>query len=62
MGEYLIKNVYQLALKLKFDDASNNAKENSRHWRAIWSFELPEKIKIFMWRASNNLLPAVENL
>ncbi|KAH9649551.1 rnase h domain-containing protein [Citrus sinensis] len=34
----------------------------SGQWNVIWAMELPEKIKIFMWRAVKNLLPTAENL
>lgn len=31
-------------------------------WSIIWTLTLPEKIKIFIWRATNNLLLSAENL
>lgn len=61
-GEYSIKSGYQLALKLRYPEASSRSGNNPRHWNTLWSLEIPEKIKIFMWRASKNLLPSAENL
>ena len=61
-GEYSVKSGYQLALKMKFSDAPSSSESMSQYWSALWSMELPKKIKIFMWRASNNLLPSTKNI
>ena len=61
-GDYSVKSGYQLALRMKFPEATSSSENISQYWSALWSLELPEKIKIFMWRASNNLLPSAENL
>lgn len=61
-GEYSVKSGYQLALKLKYPEASSNSGNNPRHWNTLWSLEIPEKVKIFMWRAIKNLLPSAKNL
>ena len=31
-------------------------------WRAIWGVELPNNLKVFMWRALHNALPTLANL
>ncbi|KAH9681143.1 putative reverse transcriptase/RNA-dependent DNA polymerase [Citrus sinensis] len=41
-------------------DNSSNPKPSQ--WNAIWKLDLPEKLKIFMWRAAKNLLPTAKNL
>lgn len=61
-GNYSMKNGYQIALKLKFPDWPSTLKRNSSEWHAIWELDLPKKVKIFMWRAAQNLLPTVKNL
>ena len=61
-GEYSVKSGYQLALRMKFLDAPSSPERRSQYWSALWSLELPQKITIFMWRESNNLLPSTENL
>ncbi|KAL9461995.1 hypothetical protein AB3S75_000061 [Citrus x aurantiifolia] len=61
-GNYSVKSGYQLALRIKFPDSTSCSEISSQYWSALWSLELPEKLKIFMWRASNNLLPPAENL
>lgn len=62
MGEYLVKSGYQLALKMKFPDKPSCSDEKQNTWNAIWYLQIPEKVKIFMWRAANNLLPTATNL
>lgn len=61
-GEYSIKSGYQVALQIKVPDLSNSSNYSSKQWNSLWSLELPEKIKLFMWKASKNLLPLAENL
>ncbi|KAH9647069.1 putative reverse transcriptase/RNA-dependent DNA polymerase [Citrus sinensis] len=31
-------------------------------WRKIWSLEVPSKVKVFLWRATQNVLPTTDNL
>ncbi|KAH9696063.1 putative reverse transcriptase/RNA-dependent DNA polymerase [Citrus sinensis] len=61
-GEYSVKSGYQIAFRLKFQDMTSSSGSCSRQWNVLWSLELPEKIKIFMWRAIKNILPTTENL
>lgn len=60
--EYSVKSGYQLALKMKFPNEASTSDSSSKQWKVLWSLDLPEKIKIFMWRAAKNLLPFAENL
>ncbi|KAH9744054.1 putative reverse transcriptase/RNA-dependent DNA polymerase [Citrus sinensis] len=62
LGNYLVKSGYQLALKENFPSAPSSSNPDPRQWNAIWKLDLPEKIRIFMWRAVKNLLPTAENL
>ncbi|KAH9670686.1 putative reverse transcriptase/RNA-dependent DNA polymerase [Citrus sinensis] len=59
---YAVKSGYQLALKMKYLDKPSCSYKSFNHWNRLWTLQLPEKIKIFMWRASQNLLPTDENL
>ena len=49
-GDYSVKSGYQLALRMKFPESSNSSENTTQYWSTLWSLELPEKIKIFMWR------------
>ncbi|KAH9747206.1 reverse transcriptase domain-containing protein [Citrus sinensis] len=61
-GNYLIRSGYQLALKKKHQDIPSCSNQNPSQWNIIWKLMLPEKVKIFLWRAAKNLLPTAENL
>ncbi|KAH9695348.1 putative reverse transcriptase/RNA-dependent DNA polymerase [Citrus sinensis] len=61
-GKYSVKSGYQIALKLKCPDSPCSSDSSLSQWNVIWAAELPEKIKIFMWRAVKNLLPTTSNL
>ncbi|KAH9696776.1 putative reverse transcriptase/RNA-dependent DNA polymerase [Citrus sinensis] len=47
---------------MKFPDPPGCSRSNSSKWSIIWKLSLPEKIKIFVWKATKNLLPTAENL
>ena len=61
-GKYSVTSGYQVAMRLKFPDQPCCSSQNSDLWGALWKLVVPEKIKIFLWRASNNILPTSENL
>ncbi|KAH9715856.1 putative reverse transcriptase/RNA-dependent DNA polymerase [Citrus sinensis] len=61
-GNYSVKSGYQLSLILKSPDLASSSDLSKTHWKIIWSMEIPEKIKIFMWRAAQNMLPTAYNL
>lgn len=61
-GQYSVKNGHQLAQRIKHPDNPSCSKGIHCQWNVIWCLELPEKIKIFKWRAAMNLLPTAENL
>lgn len=61
-GNYSVKSGYQIALKLKFPDTASSSDKSKTQWEVIWSKEIPEKIKVFMWRAAQDLLPTACNL
>lgn len=61
-GNYSVKSGYQVALKLKFAEEASSSDKSKTNWEVIWSKEIPEKIKVFMWRAVKNLPPTACNL
>lgn len=61
-GNYLVRSGYQLALKQKHQDIPSCSNQNPSQWNIIWKLMVPEKVKIFLWRAAKNLLPTAENL
>lgn len=59
---YSVKSGYQLALQMRFPNKPSSSEEGKSSWSLIWYLQIPEKVKIFMWRVANNMLPTTENL
>jgi hypothetical protein len=41
---------------------SSRGKEHNIFWKILWSLQVPNSTKVFLWRACNNILPTKENL
>lgn len=65
-GRYSVRSGYFVAKQLRKEEFK--AGESSEHkadgplWSRIWKAEVPNKIKIFSWRACHNILPTQDNL
>ena len=60
-GCYSVKSRYQMLYK--GDEASIPIPDATRRfWKGIWRFQVPRKIKHFMWKACHNALPTKVNL
>lgn len=51
-GKYSIKSAYFLAMENLVDNASLRV---SRDWNIVWSLNIPQKIKNFLWRILRNV-------
>ncbi|KAL3813976.1 hypothetical protein ACJIZ3_015244 [Penstemon smallii] len=67
-GIFSVRSAYHLAIRLDRDadhgagSSSNSNEVHLNDWKWLWSIKLPNKIKIFLWRACRNLLPTRSNL
>ncbi|XP_050245997.1 uncharacterized protein LOC126694011 [Quercus robur] len=65
-GRYSVRSGYHTARylwnELKQEGEGSNPRSSSEIWARIWKFRLPNKIKVFMWRACHNILPTLERL
>ncbi|KAH9715526.1 putative reverse transcriptase/RNA-dependent DNA polymerase [Citrus sinensis] len=61
-GQFSVKSGYQTALQIKFPAMPSSSVVSKNEWNIIWSLALPQKIRIFAWRAAKNQLPSAENL
>ena len=65
-GRYNVKFRYHVAKKLRL--AENNCGEalmqtsNTSLWSRIWKAKVPNKIRIFSWRACHNILPTKDKI
>lgn len=63
---YTVKAGYHIAMednrtRLCIGEALN-AQRNNDLWRLVWSLQVPPKVKNFVWKACNNILPVRYNL
>ena len=64
-GEFSVKSTYFIVVNLleSLEVAEcSSGDPNSPLWRNLWKLELPEKVKIFAWRAWLNGLPTLDNM
>ena len=64
-GAFTVRSAYFVAVKIldtRVNGECSSGDPNSLIWRKIWSMKLPEKIKIFSWRACVNGLPLLTNM
>ncbi|XP_062018172.1 uncharacterized protein LOC133734535 [Rosa rugosa] len=67
-GYYTVKSGYWLGMELKRVGvhtacSGENAVSNSKNiWSIIWGLSVPNKVKLFLWRACHAFLPCAERL
>jgi hypothetical protein len=69
-GLFSVKSAYKLAVQIrekeKCRDASgsslNTSHADTLQWEKIWNMEVPNKIKMFVWRLAHNSLPVRCNI
>ena len=65
-GKYSVKLGYHMAKQMKLDDCNDGECSSQRVpnpiWTKIWKASIPNKIKVFAWRAGQNALPTLDNL
>ncbi|KAL0010846.1 hypothetical protein SO802_005954 [Lithocarpus litseifolius] len=64
-GNFTVKSAYKVAKSLlKKEDwaGSSSGGGVSRVWAAIWKLRIPNKMKVFGWRACHDILPTRRNL
>ncbi|GJX99567.1 reverse transcriptase [Tanacetum coccineum] len=61
-GHFSSKLAYFLALDSANEIEQNITQERIRLWRALWKENVPNKIKLCVWRALQNYVPAIENM
>lgn len=63
-GSFTTCSAYELLIAWEGVDqaGSSNADPQKKFWKGVWSFQVPHKIKHFIWRACNDALPTMSNL
>lgn len=61
-GIYSVKSGYHVSFMMKLPENPSCSSGTQGGFKLMWSCCVPNKIKIFFWRAINNLLPSYETL
>lgn len=63
LGCFSVRSAYQLAISLSNMDraSSSSGSSLSASWKCLWNCNIPQKVKIFAWKAASNCLPTMEN-
>nr|XP_023887877.1 uncharacterized protein LOC112000001 [Quercus suber] len=63
-GYYTTKSTYRLLLKEAeaATPGTSNSAAQKLFWQELWSLNVPNKIRHFLWRAANDSLPTKKNL
>lgn len=64
-GLFIVKSTYKVARELMRREnmaESSNGCAGKRIWAALWKLKIPNKVKVFAWRACNDILPMKMNL
>ncbi|KAK7268165.1 hypothetical protein RIF29_20852 [Crotalaria pallida] len=65
-GVYSVRSGYRTVLQFEAETRDggigSSGGGNSAIWKTLWSLNLPEKLKIFWWRALENIIPSKDNL
>ena len=65
-GRYNMKSRYHVAKQLRMAESTCGEalvqRTNNSLWSRIWKAKVPNKVRIFSWRACHNILPTKDNL
>ena len=63
-GKFTVKSAYWLAMDMHNakQEGTSEASGQQQLWKSVWGAVVPNKIKSFVWRACQNILPTKSNL
>ncbi|KAL0462102.1 UNVERIFIED_CONTAM: putative ribonuclease H protein [Sesamum latifolium] len=61
-GIFSVRSAYHLALSLDALPGSSGCRWDRKLWRMLWQANIPNKAKVFLWRAIRDILPTATNL
>lgn len=62
VGVFSVKSGYKLLMSHDRPACCSRSHVGVRWWKALWAQRVPSKIKVFMWRAFQNILPSMTTL
>jgi hypothetical protein len=63
-GKFTMRSAYYLEVKKQGQSRGESLGTSSMEkiWKMLWSLAVPNSVKVFIWKACNNVLPTKENL
>ncbi|XP_050211430.1 uncharacterized protein LOC126661619 [Mercurialis annua] len=62
-GRFSVKSGYYIALNSNQESHMSQVSEIPRvKWQALWNYQIPNKLKIFLWKVLSNGIPTAKNL
>jgi hypothetical protein len=63
-GMFTVQSAYFLKNDKKsvLTGEGSHSSDHGSTWKEIWSLQVPNSVKMFLWRACKNILPTKENL
>ncbi|KAL5765268.1 hypothetical protein ACOSQ2_017862 [Xanthoceras sorbifolium] len=61
-GLFSVRSAYKVALGLQQESLASSSNEALEVWKHLWKLDVPNKIKLFAWRACKEILPTNLNL
>ena len=61
---FSVKSAYRVARRLQGEDRAGSSTSSAymKIWKVLWNLKIPNKIKVFGWRACADILPTRVNL
>ena len=61
---FSVKSAYRVARRLQGEDTAGSSTSSAytKIWKVLWNLNIPNKIKVFGWRACADILPTRVNL
>ncbi|GLT31223.1 hypothetical protein SLA2020_059750 [Shorea laevis] len=61
-GSYTVRSGYHKALSMARNHARPSASSTIFGGNRLWSLDIPEKVRLFIWSAYKNVIPTMDNL
>jgi len=63
-GAFSVRSAYHMGVELQASNRgqSSHTDQGNDIWKSLWSLHVSNSVKVFLWRACNNLLPTKLNL
>ena len=63
-GNFSVKSAYRVVRRIQGEDmaGSSTSSAYTKIWKVLWNLKIPNKMKVFGWRAYANIFPTRVNL